>query len=218
MHLHTAKYPKLPLPLTFSDKNLVYSSYAPKAYHLFLTYISPLVRFCFKVLKAVDTYMPFPRNVIRLCSKRFISWHILTYGAEPFLRSCQLCSHSGTSQHFKEPEGSSSCSQDTSTGPYPEPDRSSPHHPILSLKDYILAYTLMYQGSTCCLLHAGFLLFYFSTLKVEAIYSSETSVDSHRTTRHNIPASVLRISNRINSVSLPCSRYTEPLISNVVLS
>jgi hypothetical protein len=29
--------------------------------------------------------------------------YLLTYGAEPFLRSCQLCSHSGTSQYFKEP-------------------------------------------------------------------------------------------------------------------
>jgi hypothetical protein len=26
--------------------------------------------------------------------------NILTYGAEPFLRSCQLCSHSGNSQQF----------------------------------------------------------------------------------------------------------------------
>jgi hypothetical protein len=25
---------------------------------------------------------------------------LLTYGAEPFLRSCQLCSHSGNSQQF----------------------------------------------------------------------------------------------------------------------
>jgi hypothetical protein len=56
---------------------------------------------------------------------------------EPFLRSCQLCSHSGTSQHFKEPEGSLPCSQEPSTGPYPEPDRSSPYHPILSLEDYV---------------------------------------------------------------------------------
>jgi hypothetical protein len=54
--------------------------------------------------------------------------HLLTYGAEPFLRSCQLCSHSGTSQHFKEPEGSSPYSQEPCTGLYPEPDRSSPHH------------------------------------------------------------------------------------------
>jgi hypothetical protein len=29
----------------------------------------------------------------------------LTHGAEPFLRSCQLCSHSRNSQHFMEPEG-----------------------------------------------------------------------------------------------------------------
>jgi hypothetical protein len=32
--------------------------------------------------------------------------------------------------NFKEPEGSS---QEPSTGPYPEPVRSSPYHPILSL-------------------------------------------------------------------------------------
>jgi hypothetical protein len=38
--------------------------------------------------------------------------NLLTHGAEPFLRSCQLCSHSGTSQHFKEPEGSSPCWQE----------------------------------------------------------------------------------------------------------
>jgi hypothetical protein len=29
--------------------------------------------------------------------------------------------------------GSSPCSQEPSTGPYPEPDRSSPYHPILSI-------------------------------------------------------------------------------------
>jgi hypothetical protein len=31
-----------------------------------------------------------------------------------------------------EPEVSLPCSQEPSTGPYPEPDRSSPYHPILS--------------------------------------------------------------------------------------
>jgi hypothetical protein len=58
----------------------------------------------------------------------------LTYGAEPFFRSHQLCSHSRTSQHFVEPEGSSSCSQEPSNGPYPESDQPSPHHSILYLR------------------------------------------------------------------------------------
>jgi hypothetical protein len=57
--------------------------------------------------------------------------YFLTYGAEPFLRSCQLCSPSGTPQHFMETEGSIPCSQEPSTGPYTEPYQSSPLQPIL---------------------------------------------------------------------------------------
>jgi hypothetical protein len=59
--------------------------------------------------------------------------HSLTHGAEPFLRSCQLCSYSRTSQHFMESGDSSPHSHNPSIGPYPEPDRSNPYHPILPL-------------------------------------------------------------------------------------
>jgi hypothetical protein len=48
--------------------------------------------------------------------------YLLTHGAEPFLRSRQLCSYSRTSQRFMEPAGSLTCSQEPSPGPYPEPD------------------------------------------------------------------------------------------------
>jgi hypothetical protein len=34
-----------------------------------------------------------------------------------------------------KPEVSLPCSQEPSTGPFPEPDRSSPYHLILSLQD-----------------------------------------------------------------------------------
>jgi hypothetical protein len=46
--------------------------------------------------------------------------HSLTHGAERF---------------FMEPEGSLPRSQEPSTGPYPEPDRSNPYHPTQSLTD-----------------------------------------------------------------------------------
>jgi hypothetical protein len=39
-----------------------------------------------------------------------------------------------------EPEGSLPPSQEPSTGPYPEPDRSIPHHPILSLISLLLLF------------------------------------------------------------------------------
>jgi hypothetical protein len=66
------------------------------------------------------------------CSARLSQMDSLTHGAEPFLRSCQLCSYSGNSQHFMGPEGSLPCSQEPSTSHYPEPDQSNPIHTIPS--------------------------------------------------------------------------------------
>jgi hypothetical protein len=56
----------------------------------------------------------------------------LTHGAQHILGSRQLCSHSGSSQHFMQPESSLPCSQEPSTGLYTEPHQSDPYHPILS--------------------------------------------------------------------------------------
>jgi hypothetical protein len=54
------------------------------------------------------------------------------HGADTSSRNGKLCSYSRTSQHFMELESSLPCSQEPYTGPYPEPDQSSPCHAILS--------------------------------------------------------------------------------------
>jgi hypothetical protein len=86
------------------------------------------------------------------------------HGAEPFLRSRQLLSHSRIPQHFMEPEASLPCSQEPSASPYPEPDQSSPYHPILSLWDtfyyyrptYVLVFLMVPSGFPTKTLYAFF--------------------------------------------------------------
>jgi hypothetical protein len=59
----------------------------------------------------------------RRIAKKILTYNpVLTHGAEPFFRSCPLCSYSRTSHHFMEPEGSLPCSQEPSTCPHAEPD------------------------------------------------------------------------------------------------
>jgi hypothetical protein len=58
---------------------------------------------------------------------------LLTHGAEAFLRSRQFCSSSRIFQHFIEPESLLPCSQEPSTGPYPESDQSNPYHVVLAI-------------------------------------------------------------------------------------
>jgi hypothetical protein len=80
----------------------------------------------------------------------------LIHGAEPFLRRRQLCSHSRTSQHFMEPEGSVPCSQEPpSIGPYSEPYQSNPYHPILFRSILILS-THLRLGVPSGLFPSGF--------------------------------------------------------------
>jgi hypothetical protein len=74
----------------------------------------------------------------------------LTHGAEPFLRSRQLCSYSRTSHHCMKPESSLPCSQEPSAGPYPEPEQSNPiqsipSHPI-SLRSVLILSTHLRHG------------------------------------------------------------------------
>jgi hypothetical protein len=56
---------------------------------------------CWEVLNSLH-YFQLLKKGLCLC---FVSVHedstyLLTYGVEPFLRSCQMCSHSGNSQQF----------------------------------------------------------------------------------------------------------------------
>jgi hypothetical protein len=65
--------------------------------------------------------------------KSFTKLQAHSHGTEPVLRGRQLCSYSGTSQHFMEPKGSLPCSQKPAIGPFPESDQSNPYHHIISL-------------------------------------------------------------------------------------
>jgi hypothetical protein len=52
-----------------------------------------------------------------------------------------------------EPEGSLPCSQEPSSGPYPDPDRSSPYNPILSI---LILPTYLRLGLPSGLIPSGF--------------------------------------------------------------
>jgi hypothetical protein len=84
------------------------------------------------VLQTAQNENTMARAYLKISFSYFITY-LFTCGTEPFLRSCQLGSHSRTSQDFMEHVDLLPCSQEPSTGPYPEPDRSSPYHPIISL-------------------------------------------------------------------------------------
>jgi hypothetical protein len=97
--------------------------------------------------------------------------HIHPHGAEPFLRSRQLCSPSRTSQHFMETESWIPCSQEPSNGPYPEPYQSNLHHPMLCLlRSILILSTHLRLGLLSGLFSSGFYNilyeFLFSAIRV----------------------------------------------------
>jgi hypothetical protein len=83
--------------------------------------------------------------------------YLLTDGAEPFLRSYQLCSHSRTSQHFMEPEGSLLCSQEPSPGPlsWARSIQSILSHPT-SLRSTLILSNHLHLGLPSGLFPSGF--------------------------------------------------------------
>jgi hypothetical protein len=108
------------------------------------------------LLEFITCFNPVFAHQMKKEGKLYLSamYHSLTHGAEPFLRSCQLCSYSRTYQHFMEPGGSLPCSQEPSTGPDPEPDQSNPYHPI-SLRSILIFFTHLRLGLPSGLFPSG---------------------------------------------------------------
>jgi hypothetical protein len=119
-------------------------------------------------------------ELVLLISIRFNNTYLLTYGAEPFLRSCQLCNHPGNSQNFKEPEGSSPYSQDPYTCSYPESDSYSLYHPILSLLGSItILSTQLRLDLPSGLFHSGFptnILYVFPVSPIRATITTIATI------------------------------------------
>jgi hypothetical protein len=75
------------------------------------------------------------RKIILPLSSILPSDILRTYSITELSRSWEAANCAATQEltsNFMEPDGLLPCSQEPSTGPYPEPDRSSPYHHILS--------------------------------------------------------------------------------------
>jgi hypothetical protein len=85
--------------------------------------------------------------------------HLLTYLCTELSLSWEAANCATIQEipsNFKEPESSSQCSQEPSTGPYPEPVRSSPHHPNLSLRSILILSTHLRLGLPSGFFPSGF--------------------------------------------------------------
>jgi hypothetical protein len=67
-----------------------------------------------------------------------------------------MLGHSIVSQHFMEPEGLLPNSQELSICSYPEPDQSSPHHPIPPVQAILILSIHLRLGLPSGLFPSGF--------------------------------------------------------------
>jgi hypothetical protein len=130
------------------------------------------------------------------------------------LRSRQLCSYSRTSQDFMEHESSLPCSQQSSTGPYPEPNQFSPCHPILHhLRSILILSTHLLPR-----LHSGFFPPGFST-NIHPICTFLRPIRGtcprHLILLDLIILTLLRENYKLRSPSF-CSFLTSPFTSSLV--
>jgi hypothetical protein len=84
----------------------------------------------------------------------FTETYILTYLLTELSPSRGAANCSATSQHFMEPQGSITCSQEFSTCPFPEPYQSNPNHPILS--NIVILSVQLRPGLSSGLIPSGF--------------------------------------------------------------
>jgi hypothetical protein len=83
--------------------------------------------------RRTSNYTGDKQNEIRIWCLRDINVHIFLTNSMELSPSWEAGSCAATQefpQHFMAPEVSLPCPQELTTGPYPEPDQSSPHHPI----------------------------------------------------------------------------------------
>jgi hypothetical protein len=75
---------------------------------------------------------------LRSCYSFCLLTYLLTYLStelSPSWEAANFVAIEEIPSNVKEPEGSSPCSQEPSTNPYPKPVQSNPYHPILSSQD-----------------------------------------------------------------------------------
>jgi hypothetical protein len=127
--LQSPKHPNHFLP---SDYTIIFRDHVKQQTVFTVTLVLRFVRCApgctfvsiFQDQKYSTAFKPLPAKVV------------LTHSLKELSPSWQT-TKCAASQHFIEPEGLLPCSQEPSTGPYPEPDQSNPHHPILILSTHL---------------------------------------------------------------------------------